>query len=188
MPTHPTLASKTLTEYRTYSGNHVYLRDYELPTPPEVIPLSPPPTERVLTASVVQGTKKLQVWPISGQVDIKVSIELRTPLHAGVPAFPEDRVEWHGDSKHLQVHMFELGQKPVNRTLLLFRTGSSSVVTFNHDADVAEIDLRFIISDGAQLLQTARLQASGAGRSDFSLKLSLHRWTGQKQGSTSHCW
>ncbi len=150
---------KTETEYRTYLGDHIFLRDYEEIIPPEVVALSAPPTERVLTATVVQGNKQLQAWPTSGPVDINVGIELKTPLRAGTPVFPEDRIEWLGDSKLLQVHMFELGQKPVSQTLLLSRTGNSSVVTFNLDADVSEIDLRFIISDGAQLLQTARLQA-----------------------------
>lgn len=154
---------KAETEYRTYSGERIFLRDYEEVISPEVIPRSAPPTkppiERVLTATVVQANKQLQTWPTSGQVDINVGIELKTPLRAGTLVFPEDRIEWHGDSKLLQVHMFELGQKPVSQTLLLSRAGNSSVVTFNLDADVSEIDLRFIISDGAQLLQTARLQA-----------------------------
>lgn len=161
---------KTETESITYSGDRIYLRDYEVTTPPEVISRSAPPTERVLTATVVQGAKQLQAWPTSGQADINVGIEPKTPLHAAIPAFPEDRIEWQGDSKLLQVHMFELGQKPVSQTLLLSRTGNSSVVTFNHNADVNEIDLRFIISDGAQLLQTARLQAERGGAIRFFIE------------------
>jgi len=155
----PYVRFKTETEAITYSGDRMFLRDFEVTIPPEVIPLSAPPTERILTATVVQGTKQLQTWSTSGRVDINVGIELKTPLYKGIPAFPEDQIEWHGDSKPLQIHMFELGQKPATQTLLLSRTGNSSVVTFSHDADVNEIDLRFIISDGAQLLQTARLQA-----------------------------
>lgn len=150
---------KTQTEYVGYTGGRIFLRDYEVDIPPEVRPLSAPPTERILTATVVQDNRQLQSWPTSGQVDINVGIELKTPLHAGSPAFPEDRIEWQEESKRLQVHMFELGQKPVSQTLLLPRTGNSEVVTFSHDAEVDEIDVRFIISDGAQLLQTARLQA-----------------------------
>lgn len=143
----------------------MFLKDYEVDVPPEVLPLSAPPTERILTATVVQGARQLQSWPTSGPVDINVGIELKTPLHAGSPAFPEDRIEWQGESKLLQVHMFELGQKPVSKTLLLPRVGSSEVITFSHDVDVDEIDVRFIISDGAQLLQTARLQAQRGGLS-----------------------
>ncbi|SDQ38544.1 hypothetical protein SAMN05216487_1513 [Pseudomonas sp. UC 17F4] len=161
---------KIQTEYVGYSGRRMFLKDYEVDVPPEVLPLSAPPTERILTATVVQGARQLQSWPTSGPVDINVGIELKTPLHAGSPAFPEDRIEWQGESKLLQVHMFELGQKPVSKTLLLPRVGSSEVITFSHDVDVDEIDVRFIISDGAQLLQTARLQAQRGGTISFFIE------------------
>lgn len=150
---------KNQTDGRTSIGKSVYPVTYENNNLRKEFSFAIPPVERVLTATISQGTKKLQTWSTTGQVDIRVGIEMKNPLHTGIPTFPEDRIEWYGDSKLLQVHMFELGQKPVSKTLMLPRTGSSPVLTFHHDADVSELDLRFIISDGAQLLQTARLYA-----------------------------
>ncbi|OPA89703.1 hypothetical protein BFW86_14620 [Pseudomonas fluorescens] len=69
-------------------------------------------------------------------------------------------MEWHGDSKSLRIHLFELGHAPTSQELILARTGDSTVAKFIRYVGPDPVDLRFIVSDGAQILQTARLQSA----------------------------
>ncbi|MCX5508316.1 hypothetical protein [Pseudomonas sp. BJa3] len=124
-----------------------------------VKPRPSPPIERVLTASARQGQNPVDYWPTTGQVELDLAIVVKTPLQSGTPTFPEDRIEWVDDYKGLQIHLFEFGQAPVTRPLYLPKTDGSGVVTFIREGRCGEVDLRFVVSDGAQILQTARLQA-----------------------------
>ncbi|HED8873738.1 hypothetical protein [Pseudomonas aeruginosa] len=119
-----------------------------------------PPVERVLNARVRQGQQELQKWPREGVVYIDVDIRVRTPLRDSRPAFPDSRIEWQGESKVLQVHLFEFGREPASQAFKLPRTGGSEIVTFSRDVGRRRVDLRFLVSDGAQILQTARLQSA----------------------------
>ncbi|BDB30204.1 MULTISPECIES: hypothetical protein [Cupriavidus] len=119
-----------------------------------------PPMERVLDSRVRQGHRELETWPLHGVVDIVVDIRLRTPLHSLRPAFPEQQVEWDGDSKVLMVHLLEIGSAPVTRPLTVRRTGDSEAVTFSREIRNGPVDLRLVVSDGARILQTARLQSA----------------------------
>ena len=120
-----------------------------------------PPVERVLNARTRQGMQEIGEWPRYGVVDIDIEIQVKTPLRdrEDRPSFPDDRVEWEGAKKVLQVHMFEFGREPKSQTLELSRTGSSTAATFTRDGGIAPVDLRFMVSDDARILQTARLQA-----------------------------
>lgn len=119
-----------------------------------------PPVERVLRARTIQSGQALCDWPHSGVVDIEIAICVKTPLQDRTPSFPDDRVEWYGDSKNLSIHLFELGHAPISQELILTRTGDSTVATFTRTVGLDPVDLRFIVSDGAQILQTARLQSA----------------------------
>lgn len=123
---------------------------------------STPPIERVLNARARQGLQDVEVWPNYGVVEIDIDIRVKSPLRDrdDRPAFPDDRVEWDGDRKFLQVHMFEVGRKPESRELELSRTGDSTIARFFHECGADSIDLRFLVSDGARILQTARFQTA----------------------------
>ncbi len=118
-----------------------------------------PPVERVLNARTLCGEEEVSEWPKEGVVDIKIDIRVKSPLHESRPSFPDDRVEWDENSKSLQVHMLEFGSQPQSRTLVLSRTGNSTIATFTQDVGYGSVDLRFLVSDGAQILQTARYQS-----------------------------
>lgn len=118
-----------------------------------------PPVARVLNARTRQGEQEIREWPMAGVVHIDIDVRLKTPLRDSLPSFPDDRIEWDDSSKILQIHLFELGHEPVTQVLTLPRTGNSSVATFTRNTGTDSIDLRFLISDGAQILQTARLQS-----------------------------
>ncbi|GEM_PF-1518806 len=121
-----------------------------------------PPVERILNARTRQGRQEVREWPKAGVVEIDIDIRVRTPLRDSDsrPAFPDNRVEWSEESKLLQVHLFEYGREPESRLLELSRTGDSTTATFTRYIESGSIDLRFLISDGAQILQTARYQTA----------------------------
>lgn len=119
-----------------------------------------PPVERVLDARVLQGDQWVETWPLQGMVDIVVDIRRRTPLHCPRPDFPDQKVEWDGDRKDLKIHLFEVGSAPATRTMSIERTKDSEAVAFPHAVGNGPVDLRLIVSDGARILQTARLQSA----------------------------
>ncbi len=119
-----------------------------------------PPMERVLDARVQQGDQRVATWPRQGMVDIVVDIRRRTPLHRLRPDFPDQQVEWDGDRKDLKVHLLEVGSAPVTRSMSIKRTGDSEAVAFPRAAGNGPVDLRLLVSDGARILQTARLQSA----------------------------
>ncbi|WP_426129029.1 hypothetical protein [Pseudomonas sp. DWP1b1] len=128
----------------------------------EIINAPPPPIQRVLDATTLQDNREVKQWPKVGFVDININIRVKTPLRDGNnrPLFPDERVEWRGEEKNLQVHMFELGRQPISESMILTRTGDSTNATFRREAGHSAVDLRFLVSDGAQILQTARLQTA----------------------------
>lgn len=119
-----------------------------------------PPVERVLNARARQGNRELQRWPESGTAGIDIDIRAKTPLQRKVPVFPDDQIEWQGDHKQLQVHLFELGCEPITQTLDLTKASNSTVASFVRQVDARSVDLRFLVSDGARILQTARFQTA----------------------------
>lgn len=131
-----------------------------------------PPVERILNARASQGLKEIVEWPNYGVVEISVEIIVKTPLRdrGDSPSFPDDRVEWDGERKLLQVHMFEVGRQPESQTLDLSRTGDSTAVTFIRESDAGQVDLRFLVSDGARILQTARFQTAPGEKISFFIE------------------
>lgn len=129
-----------------------------------------PPIERVLDAKVKQGKSLLSKWPTHGPAEVDISICTKSPLHDQRHSFPQDRIEWKGDSKTLQVHLFELDRPPMTKELILPRTGDSASVRFTREVGGREIDLRFIVSDGARILQTARLKSAPGADIHFSIE------------------
>jgi hypothetical protein len=119
-----------------------------------------PPVERVLNAQTWQGTKEVRVWPNEGALKIKIDIRVKSPLQNSQPSFPDDRVEWNEDRRFLQVHLFEFGREPQSEIIALSRTENSTTATFNRESGAGSVDLRFLVSDGAQILQTARYQTA----------------------------
>jgi hypothetical protein len=128
--------------------------------PVEEVQPAPPPSKRVLDATVFQGKRRVRDLPLSGQLRIEVLIKPKSPSSVGQPDFPDDLIDWKGDSRTLQVHMIELDSQPVTRKLHLPRKGPSSVVEFDYEVVPQKmLDLRFMVCDRAQILQTARLKA-----------------------------
>lgn len=130
-------------------------------SPPLLQPIpAPPPMARVLEINVVDsGGKKLSELPSLGGIDLVVTVQPQTPLKSKLPSFPDQKVAWDGDKRVLQIHLLELGKDPVTKELVLPRTGASDPVSFQYLIEVSEaIDLRFMVCDGAQILQTARFQ------------------------------
>lgn len=119
-----------------------------------------PPMARVLDATVRTGNKAVRTWPSEGEVSIDVRICTQSPLHGYRPSFPVDRIEWKDNQKTLQVHLLELGKPPITRELLLPKSEDSASVSFVDKVSNRPIDIRFIVSDDARILQTARLQAA----------------------------
>ncbi len=128
----------------------------------EVKPLSttPPPTARVLEIDAMDARgKKLIELPSLGKFDIVVAVRPQTPLTSSLIRFPDEKVAWKADKRVVQVHLIELGKKPVTKELVLPRTGASDPIGFEYLIASSEpIDLRFMVCDGAQILQTARFQ------------------------------
>lgn len=131
-----------------------------------------PPVERVLNVRTRQGLQEIGEWPKYGTVKIDVDIRVKTPLRdrGDRPSFPDDRVEWDGEMKTLQVHLFEFGREPESQTLELSRTGDSTAATFTRDGGIGPVDLRFLVSDGARILQTARLQSAPGEKIRFFIE------------------
>ncbi|MEE4137962.1 hypothetical protein [Pseudomonas viridiflava] len=148
------------------------------PTPRVVRPA--PPVERVLNAQARQYQQEIEEWPTHGVVEIDVDIRVKTPLRdrGDRPSFPDDRVEWGTQRKQLQVHMFEFGREPMSQTLDLSRTGDSTTATFVRESGNGPVDLRFLVSEGARILQTARLQTAPGETIRFFIEnivTSVHR-------------
>lgn len=130
----------------------------------------PPPVERVLDVWASQNARRASHWPLKGAVNIAVQICVKSPLRDRQLPFPDDKVAWEGDSKVLQVHMFEYARAPQTLELTLPRKGNSPVLQFTREPTEGPVDLRFMVTDGAQILQTARLNAALGETIQFSIE------------------
>jgi len=138
----------------------VGVTDIGVPEEVKLLSTTPPPTARVLEIDAIDGGgKKLGKLPSSGEFDIAVAVRPQTPLTSSLIRFPDQKVTWDADKRVLQVHLLELGKDPVTKELVLPRTGASAPVSFQYLIQGPElVDLRFMVCDGAQILQTARFQ------------------------------
>ena len=127
-----------------------------------------PPTIRVMHAHIEQDGQPITVFPSDGFVQIQLSIQPVSPLKRSTPAFPDKNLDWKVDEKTLQVHLLEVGSLPKSAPLLLPRTGVSAPAIFNYviPPDRA-IDMRFVVSEGTCILQTARLQGRAGAPIQF---------------------
>ncbi|WP_155419358.1 hypothetical protein [Chromobacterium subtsugae] len=126
-----------------------------------------PPSVRVLDARVTHGSRQIDTLPLQGQISILLDVSLKTPLHGSRPAFPEDQVEWEGDSKVLQIHMLEFDRPSVSCSITVPRRGNSEIASFSYEIYDNLVDLRFLLSDGPSILQTARLRGNPGGLIEF---------------------
>jgi hypothetical protein len=127
-----------------------------------------PPTIRVIHAQVEHDGQPVTAFPTDGIIEINLSIQPVSPLKRSVPAFPDQNLDWKEDQKTLQVHLLEVGSLPRSATLLLPRTGASTPAVFNYTMTPDHgIDIRFVISEGACILQTARLQGRAGTPIEF---------------------
>lgn len=125
---------------------------------------APPPSKRMLDATVYLGKRPVRRLPLAGQLRIELLVKPKTVSSTRAPDFPDELVEWQGDARLLQVHMVELDRDVVTRHMTLPRRGLSNVVEFEYEiTPQQDIDLRFMVCDNAQILQTARLQAKPKG-------------------------
>ncbi|BBU30392.1 hypothetical protein BTHE68_41260 [Burkholderia sp. THE68] len=116
------------------------------------------PSTRVLDARLMSGSKLIRRLPTSGSIEILVDIRPKTKLDEDRQIFPDEEVKWQGDAKKFQVHMLELGSDPVTLAIDVPPYGRSTAACFDYALQNRRMDLRFIVSDGARILQTARLQ------------------------------
>lgn len=130
----------------------------------------PPPQIRVLDAVVRQDGKSVKELPKEGVMTISLSVLIKGPWHLLVASFPDDDVEWEGESKSLQAHMFELGKDVVSKEMVVPRKGNSKPCDFEYKLQGNELDLRFMLTDGPRILQTARLTAKPGERIDFHVE------------------
>ncbi|WP_228892974.1 hypothetical protein [Pseudoduganella aquatica] len=122
---------------------------------------APPPIVRVMDARIEHNGEVVSTFPLLGSVEIQIRIQPMSPLKFGAPAFPEQSLTWHDDQKALQVHLTEVGAAPRSAPLVLPRSGPSTPVVFTYKVAFDHaIDIRFLVCDGACVLQTARLQGA----------------------------
>lgn len=119
-----------------------------------------PPSIRVLDASVMKDDKVIKKFPPFGIISIFIKIIPLTPLHDVGDIFPDDEISWVNGEKLLEIHMFEVASPPVTMPFRVTKKGKSNQAEFKYfvKTDV-EIDLRFVVSEGARILQTARMQS-----------------------------
>jgi hypothetical protein len=134
-------------------------------------PKTPPPSKRILEATVFDGKRRIRALPPSGDLRIDVVIKLQTPAAKGQPEFPDNRIQWTEPTRLLQVHLVELDGEPQTKNMSLPRHGSSEVVSFNyHLSPKKSLDVRLMVCDGLQILQTCRLIAKRGDNIAFSLE------------------
>jgi len=127
-----------------------------------------PPVIRVMDAQIAYNGQPTNSFPQHGNIEIRLRIQPFTPLKRGVPAFPDQNLDWNEEQKSLHVHLLEIGSKPRSARLLLPRTGASAPAIFSYTVlPNCAIDMRFVVSEGTCILQTARLQGEAGGPIHF---------------------
>ena len=116
------------------------------------------PQSRVLDVRLLRGSDLIRRLPASGLIEILVDIRPQETLDGDRQVFPDDEVRWGDDAKIFQIHLLELGAEPVTRNIKVPRYGRSDSARFHYEIRDGHIDLRFIVSSGLRILQTARLQ------------------------------
>lgn len=149
--------------------------DFGIPEEVKLLSRTPPPTARVLEIDAMDGGgRKLVKLPSSGKFDIAVAVRPQTPLTSNLIRFPDQKVAWDADKRLLQVHLLELEKEPVTKELVLPRTGASDPISFQYLIKSPEpIDLRFMVCDGAQILQTARFQGRPGERYSSAIETDI---------------
>lgn len=131
----------------------------------------PAPTARVLSAGVSKDGNPITRFPTEGAVRIAIGIVYRSFATKNQVEFPEHMVSWQRDSKTLNVHMLELGKTPHTAQIELPKQGISSFAEFEYHVELRQsIDLRFIVSDGVRIVQTARLKGGAGEDIAFSIE------------------
>ena len=127
------------------------------------------PSARVLDATIHCKNERIFSFPKQGDIVIQVGIRYRSIFDDNRPVFPEHLVQWEGATKWLKVHMVSVGRDIVSSDLKLPQRGNSSIIPFNYVVRGA-IDVRFIVSDGARIVQTSRLRGEPGGLVDFNVE------------------
>lgn len=125
---------------------------------------------RVLDARVMHRKRLTRRLPKEGEIDILIDVRPKSELDGERESFPDNRVQWNKQVKTFQVHMLELGRKPVTSELDVPREGVSDIARFRYVLQSGTVDLRFIVSDGQCILQTARLQGEAGGFFRFTVE------------------
>jgi len=122
------------------------------------IPVIEQPRARVLDARVTLDSRLVGRLPAAGKLEIIVDIRPRSALDGDRESFPDDRIQWDEEVKKFQIHMLEFGREPLTREIYVPRSGRSDAAHFPYEMQNRHMDLRFIVSDGPRMLQTARLR------------------------------
>lgn len=131
----------------------------------------PPPMVRVLDADVVYRGRSLKYFPLKGLFDISVAVRPKTPFHRGMFRFPDDEMDWRDDDKVLEVHLLERGQEPVTQKIKVSRLGESTSANFPYEVfPGGKVDLRFIVSEGVRIIQTARMRGMPGGEIEYFIE------------------
>jgi hypothetical protein len=129
---------------------------------------APPPTVRVIDARVEKDGRVVPSFPMSGTVNILISIQPMTPLKFSTPSFPDEKLKWADEQKVLQIHMLELGCIPASIPILLPQFGPSTPANFIYTMPSdRQIDLCFVVSEGTCILQTARMRGRAGSEIAF---------------------
>lgn len=127
-----------------------------------------PPVIRVMHVQIEYDGRAVNKFPQHGNIEIQLQVQPFSPLKHGVPAFPDENLDWNEEQKTLQVHLLEVGSEPRSAPLLLPRTGATAPAIFNFAIlPNRAIDVRFVISEGTCILQTARLKGHAGSPINF---------------------
>jgi hypothetical protein len=132
---------------------------------------SAPPAVRMLNARIEREGQQVNTFPSDGNISIQLNIEPVSPLKNGILSFPDQNLNWKEDQKTLHVHLLEAGSEPRSASLLLPRSGASAPAVFDYAIRPdSAIDIRFLVSDGTRILQTARLGGHSGAQIEFVIE------------------
>ncbi|NVM77479.1 hypothetical protein FHW83_003297 [Duganella sp. SG902] len=128
------------------------------------------PAARVLDASVLHDGHQTTRLPKDGNVVINLKIRYRTLFDDTRPSFPVHRIQWDRPTKPLQVYMVAVGRPLARAEFELPQRGESSAAKFEFAVLSEQVDIRFIVADGARIVQTARLKGTPGDLFEFSVE------------------
>lgn len=130
-----------------------------------------PPVIRMLRAVAHHDKKIVDYFPPAGPISVSVSIGPISPLESATLAFPDHKLKWDHHEVRLQVHKVQVGSPTDTRQITVPRTGASEPVEFALAViPDQEVDIRFIVAEGARILQTSRLQGAPSGKIQFYIE------------------